>query len=177
MSLTPLEFEQLCLSQMRLEGWVGKSTPATSDQGADVICDHGAIRAVIQCKLYDRPVGNSAVQEAISARIFYEANIAAVVTNASFTKSAIQLAAKAKVSLLQQSQLRQWAKLNKSKSAVDHSQLATIREIIDALNLHGYSVRKTGNATFSVSTPNGLTYVNGEGALHGLATRLLRVEP
>jgi hypothetical protein len=162
---------------MRLEGWSGKPTPATSDQGADVICDYGDVRAVIQCKLYDQPVGNAAVQEVISARIFYEANVAAVVTNASFTKSAIQLAEKARVALLHDTQLRDWARKNKSESTADHSQVASIQEIIDALNVHGFRVRKTGNRAFSVSTPNGPRYVNGEGALLALATQLLEISP
>lgn len=177
MPLTPLEYERYCLSQMRIEGWSGRPTPATGDQGADVICDFGDIRAVIQCKLYDQPVGNAAVQEVISARIFYEANIAAVVTNASFTKSAVQLAEKARVALLHDSQLRDWARKNKSKNTADHSQVASIQEIITALNLHGFRVRKTGNSAFAVSTPNGPRYVNGEGALLALASRLLEIAP
>ncbi len=175
MSLSPLEYEQYCLSQMRLEGWSGKPTPVTSDQGADVICEYGDIRAVIQCKLYNQPVGNTAVQEVISARIFYEANVAAVVTNASFTRSAIQLAEKAMVSLLHDTQLRVWAKKNKSKNTADHSQVASLNEITNALNLHGYRVKKKGRGAFTVSTPNGPIYVNGESALMALATRLLNI--
>lgn len=160
---------------MRLEGWLGKSTPVTSDQGADVICDFGDIRAVIQCKLYEQPVGNAAVQEVIAARIFYDANVAAVVTNATFTKSAMQLADKAMVALLHDSQLREWAKKNKSKSSVDHSQIATSKEIISALNLHGYIVTKTSRGGFAVSTPNGPKYANSEGALIAIATNLLKI--
>lgn len=175
MSLSPLEYEQYCLSQMRLEGWSGQPTTVTSDQGADVVCDYGDIRAVIQCKLYGQPVGNAAVQEVIASRIFYDANIAAVVTNTSFTRSAIQLAEKAMVALLHDTQLRDWAKKNKSKNAADHSQLVSKKEIINALNLHGYRVTKTNSGGFAVSTPNGPRYANSDGALAAIASHLLKI--
>ena len=175
MSYSPLEYEQYCLSQMRLEGWRGESTPTTSDQGADVICDYGDIRAVIQCKLYGQPVGNKAVQEVIAARIYYEANVAAVVTNSSFTKSAMLLAEKSMVTLLHDTELRDWAKRNKPKSTADHSQVVSINEIINALNLHGYRVTKRSRGRFEVSTPNGKRYANGESALMALATHLLNI--
>src|SRR4051794_5402514 len=48
---------------------------------------------VIQCKLYQSPVGNKAVQEAHAARSRYAADIAAVVTSRDFTPAARRLSA------------------------------------------------------------------------------------
>lgn len=176
-TLTPIEYEHFCRSQMHLEGWFARPTPATGDQGADVICEYGDFRAVIQCKLYSQPVGNAAVQEAISARIFYGADLAAVVTNAGFTKSATQLASKAKVALLNHVQLREWARKNRFSDTADYFQFASVQEIAEALNLRGFKVRKTGDRAFTVDTPDGARYVHGEGALTALATQLLGIVP
>ena len=43
---------------------------------------------VLQCKLHRSAIGNKAVQEAFTAQKHYGASAAAVVTNASFTRSA-----------------------------------------------------------------------------------------
>jgi restriction system protein len=54
---------------------------------------------VVQCKAWSGSVGNSAVQEAISARSFYAADFAAVVSDGNFTTSARELAARSHVVL------------------------------------------------------------------------------
>jgi HJR/Mrr/RecB family endonuclease len=58
------------------------------------------VNGVVQCKLYGQSVGNSAVQEVIAAREYYQATIAIVVSNATYTNSARQLASMANVILL-----------------------------------------------------------------------------
>ena len=77
----------------------------TGDQGADLIADMGGCRVVIQCKFYSRPVGNKAVQEAHAAIGFHAGDCAAVVSNASFTRAAKQLADANGVLLLHHDQL------------------------------------------------------------------------
>jgi restriction system protein len=72
---------------------------------ADVIAEKVGIRLIIQCKLYNSSVGNKAVQEAYAAKTYYQATIAAVVTNSSFTPSAQALANTTGVLLLHHSQL------------------------------------------------------------------------
>jgi restriction system protein len=59
----------------------------------------------VQCKLYAQPVGNKAVQEALAAQRYYATDHAAVVSNAAFTRSAVQLARSAGVLLLHVSDL------------------------------------------------------------------------
>lgn len=71
-----------------------KVTRGSGDQGADLIVRGIGLSAVIQTKLYNAKVGNKAIQEAFSARRFYGTGLAFVVTNAGFTKSALELAEK-----------------------------------------------------------------------------------
>ena len=65
----------------------------------------GEVRVAIQCKKYGSPVGNKSVQEAYSAKAFYECDHAAVVTNSTFTKSARQAADSMGVLLLHHEEL------------------------------------------------------------------------
>ncbi len=76
------------------DGLADEDAGNSGDQGADVIAERGGRRAVIQCKRYQSPVGNKAVQEAYAAARFQDAGYAVVVTNSIFTKSARQLANK-----------------------------------------------------------------------------------
>lgn len=96
----PIEFEHFCASLLKKAGWEARVTKATGDQGIDILAKFGRLNGVFQCKLYSKPVGNAAVQEAIAGRAFAQANLAAVISNAAFTPSARQLAASANVYLL-----------------------------------------------------------------------------
>ena len=104
-TMTPLDFEQHCADLLRQAGWQVQTTKASGDQGADVVAIKGGRRAVLQCKLYSRPVGNGAVQEAAAARDYYKADVAAVVTNAGFTAAARDLAQATRVRLMAPEQL------------------------------------------------------------------------
>lgn len=84
-------------------------TPASGDQGIDVIASYGNVKAVFQCKKYAQPVGNGAVQEIVAGKQFERADIAAVVSNATFTTSAKQLASTTGVHLLHYSELQGFA--------------------------------------------------------------------
>ena len=90
-SLNPIEFEHYCAEMLRNDGWDARVTQASGDQGIDVIATYGNAKAVFQCKKYAQPVGNGAVQEIVAGKQFEQADIAAVVSNATFTPSAKQL--------------------------------------------------------------------------------------
>jgi len=60
--------------------------------GADVIAYKDDIKYVIQVKFYNNPVGNKAVQEVVGAIGMYKADKGIVVTNSTFTSSAVELA-------------------------------------------------------------------------------------
>jgi restriction system protein len=98
--MLPIEFEHYCAELLRHLGWEAHVTPATGDQGVDILAEYRGIRAVFQCKLYASTVGNSAVQEIVAGRQFQRAQVAGVISNSSFTPSARQLAAAADVHLL-----------------------------------------------------------------------------
>lgn len=104
--MTPAEFEVFCAEELRLAGWNSRVTMQSRDQGVDVVAEKGSVRIVLQCKLYARPVGNKAVQEAAAARAFEQANYGAVVSNNSYTSAAQQLASSNKVLLLHYRDLR-----------------------------------------------------------------------
>ena len=51
---------------MRQFGWDAHATQGSGDQGKDVIAKRDGVSSAIQCKLYSKPVGNKAVQEALA---------------------------------------------------------------------------------------------------------------
>lgn len=104
-AMTGGEYEQYCASRLEAHGWRVRVTPEGADQGVDIIAEKDGVKVVVQCKRYSQPVGNKAVQEAMAGKQFEGAAKAAVVSNASFTTAARQLAAKANVQLLHHSEL------------------------------------------------------------------------
>ena len=94
------EFERWVAENLRKFGWDTSVTAASGDQGVDVIAEKSGIKVGIQCKLYNGSVGNKAVQEVIAAQKFHKFHRAAVISNASYTKSAKELSLSSKVQLL-----------------------------------------------------------------------------
>jgi restriction system protein len=105
-TLTPTAFEAYCAEILKVNGWDATTTQASGDQGVDILATRHGRKAVFQCKLYSSPVGNDAVQEAISGKAWASADSAYVVSNADFTPSAKALAAKVGVRLLHYSMLK-----------------------------------------------------------------------
>lgn len=101
--MTPTEYELFVGSHLYRFGFIRiEHTGKTGDFGADLIgLDTYGRKAVIQCKLYKKPVGVKAVQEVIAARQYYRTSRAIVVTNSTFTKSAKKLAYRCGVELLE----------------------------------------------------------------------------
>lgn len=97
---TGIDYEYFCKHLLEVSGWDVLTTPATGDQGADLIGTKSGVRVVFQCKFYSQPVGNKAVQEAHTAKAFQRADYAVVVTNADFTAAARQLAQSSGVFLI-----------------------------------------------------------------------------
>lgn len=94
------EYEYFCADKLRISGFSNvKVTKGSGDQGIDVIAYKNGKKYAIQCKYYTSPVGNKAIQEAFAGAKFYDCDIAAVMTNNTFTKSARELANKLGVEL------------------------------------------------------------------------------
>jgi hypothetical protein len=87
------EFEEFCFTLYNELGYVVEHTQLSNDQGADLIIEKNGERIVVQAKHYSTPVGNKAVQEVVASKAFYDnATHAIVITNSTFTPSAIKLA-------------------------------------------------------------------------------------
>lgn len=93
-------FEYACAAILERCGWVVTVTQATGDQGVDLLVKRNGFTVAIQCKNTTQPVGNSAVQEIFAGKSFYEAAAAVVVSRSGFTPSAVQLASRLAVALV-----------------------------------------------------------------------------
>jgi restriction system protein len=102
--LSPLAYEEYCAVMLRDAGWQAQTTPL-QDQGVDVIATLRGVKVAIQCKMYAHPVGNRAVQEIVAGRVHYGAHVAVVVSTASYTAAARELASSTQVLLLHHDQL------------------------------------------------------------------------
>ncbi len=103
---TPIDYEKRIAADLRKLGFNARTTKASGDQGADVLASKDGVSFAIQCKMYSKPVGNKAVQEANAGRDFYKKDYGVVVSNAGFTKSARQAASACGIILLNDGQLR-----------------------------------------------------------------------
>lgn len=100
-SLDGVEFEELLEAVFVAKGYRVTKTKKSYDYGADLLIQKNDIIIAVQCKLYYKhSVGNSAVQEASSAKDYYNANFAVVITNSKFSKPAQILAEKIGVELI-----------------------------------------------------------------------------
>jgi restriction system protein len=80
-------------------------TPRTGDHGADLIISANGVKIAVQAKFYTGSVGNSAVQEIYSAKDFYDADFAVVVTSSNYTAAAVLAAKKLNVLLAHESDI------------------------------------------------------------------------
>ena len=94
------EFEMYCIDILRGLGFANvQQTKASGDQGVDIIAEKDSIRYAFQCKYYSHPIGNYAVQEVNAGVQYYNCDVGVVITNSSFTRSAIELAERCNIEL------------------------------------------------------------------------------
>ena len=105
---TGYDYEIYCCEIFRQSGWDANVTKGSGDQGADIIIEKLDRRVVVQCKFYNKAVGNKAVQEVIGAKSFYKANEALVVCSSTFTPSARKLATSSGVNLIHHNEISRW---------------------------------------------------------------------
>jgi len=97
-----VDFETYVARVLKAHGFTDIcGTPATGDQGADILARREGRLFVIQVKRHKTKVGNASVQEVAAALKFYDADEAWVVTNSAFTPAARALAQKTGVRLLE----------------------------------------------------------------------------
>lgn len=99
-SMNGEEFEKLVCALYRQMGYVARLTKRSGDFGADVIACKDGAKIVIQTKRYTNKISISAIQEVASARSYYNANAAVIVTNNFYTEPAKKLAVATNVQLI-----------------------------------------------------------------------------
>ncbi len=99
------EFEHHLANYFASQGYKIELTPASGDYGADLVLRTRTECIVVQAKRWNSKIGVSAVQEISTARHFYRANSALLITNSSLTKSAKELARRANVSVWERDKL------------------------------------------------------------------------
>ncbi|MCD7034487.1 restriction endonuclease [Metabacillus sp. GX 13764] len=102
-----IQFENYLAALFKQLGYSAKVTPSGGDYGADLILQGEKGRIAVQAKRYKSKVGIKAVQEIASAKAYYSANEAWVVTNSEFTAQARNLALSAHVRLIGRDELIQ----------------------------------------------------------------------
>ena len=109
-AMSPYDYEHFCARQFLQAGWdYAQATSGGSDQGVDVVAERKKDNVVlaVQCKKYmSKNVGNDAVQQVVAGMALYNANEGAVITNSTFTDSAIELAKANNILLLHHSQIK-----------------------------------------------------------------------
>lgn len=100
-NMSGIEFEAWVVKVLKENGFSDvRGTPASGDQGADIIAKKDGRNIIIQAKRHKGTVGNKAVQEVIGALQYYDGNEGWVITNSIFTSSAIALAQKCQIKLI-----------------------------------------------------------------------------
>ena len=90
--MTGGEFENFIANWFNNMGYTTKITKASGDQGIDVLARKHNFTIAIQAKCYSGVVGNHAIMEAVAGMKYYNADKCMVITNRTFTKSAVDLA-------------------------------------------------------------------------------------
>lgn len=87
-SMNGQDFELFLGKLFEKMGYSVMVTKGSGDQGADLVIDDNQNKIVVQAKRYGGTVGNKAIQEVYSAKGFYKAHKAIVLTNTWFSRSA-----------------------------------------------------------------------------------------
>ncbi len=98
-------FEEFLKNVFDCLGYRVKRIGKCGDQGVDLVVEKDGIRLAVQAKGYANSVGNDAVQQAHAGLTFHRCHRCAVITNSTFTPSAIELARRVGCILIDGSQI------------------------------------------------------------------------
>ncbi len=103
------DFEQFCARLLMKNGFENVLvTQGSGDQGVDILAEKDDIRYAIQCKNYASKLGNGPVQEIHAGKVFYHCHVGVVMTNSTFTQSALELAEATNVILWDRDRLQEF---------------------------------------------------------------------
>ncbi len=100
------EFEIFLRDLFESLGYDASLTSKSGDQGADLILERYEKRKIVQAKRHSQKVSNKAIQEALGAVKYYDADEGLVITNSYFTDSAKKLARKSDIDLWDREKLK-----------------------------------------------------------------------
>lgn len=129
-----IKYEDYCCTYLQEKGYSTQTTVASGDQGADIIAEKDGIKIAVQCKYRtEGSVGNDAVQQALAGKIYYDCDLALVITNVDFTTQAQSAAKKLKVKLWPKVKMINGTALNAPQAAADDISVVRSRETIPYL--------------------------------------------
>jgi restriction endonuclease Mrr len=93
--MSGLEFERLLARLLPRLLYTDIQLTPINDQGGDIICKSPqGISTVVQAKRWKKTLGNKVVQEVLGAMLHYNCQASMIITNSTFTLSALELASK-----------------------------------------------------------------------------------
>jgi len=107
-SMNGWQFEHYVARLLEHQGFKTRVTPGSGDWGVDVIAERGKVRYAVQVKRWSNAVGDSAVFEVDLGKGMYKCTDTIVITNSTFTASAIRLAESKHCWLVDGATLRTW---------------------------------------------------------------------
>lgn len=139
-----IDFENEIMWRLHELGWDTSGTPRCGDFGADIVAVCGDETMVVQCKDWNGVVGFSAVKEIHTARTYYHANHAIVVSRYGFTSQTHRFAQNFNIGLHQPNELQPGSKLDRTKQAT------TLREEIRELSCRLEAEKAQADLTISL---------------------------
>ncbi len=102
------QFEVFMAQVLRALGYRTTVLGGSGDQGVDIIAVGKDGKVAVQCKNYNKAVGNKPVQEVYAGARHHGCNVAWVVAPKGFTNGAVELARSVGVSLYDSQTIRAW---------------------------------------------------------------------
>ncbi len=91
-NLSPFEFERKIASLYSRHGYRTTVTPASGDEGIDIVMYSGAEKIIVQCKRHGSPIGPAVVRELYGALAASNAQSAILVCTGGFTRGVYEFA-------------------------------------------------------------------------------------
>jgi restriction system protein len=126
------QFEVFVADLFRAMGHRATMLGGAGDQGVDLVVAYHGERVAVQCKNYERAVGNKAVQEVFAGARHHSCRQAWVVAPAGYTRAAHELAESTGVSLYDASSIGRWIrqvdKIEKQRERANEEALEEARK-------------------------------------------------
>jgi|GEM_PF-3117147 len=120
-------FENYCAQLLKANGFLDVHvTQGSGDRGFDITCSKNNIKYAIQCKRHTSKIARKAIQEIYTGKAIYKCDIGVILTNSSFTESALKDAHELGVELWDKDKLKQLHASHKSENVTVKEQIINI---------------------------------------------------